>query len=500
MVQGLGFLSKKSWHTKNLNNQEKVWIAEQQQEQERLRTTELAKQIQLEREQDELHDIVAGDGSGQGNGSGSGSGTTTQKKKRSTYDRGIDWMYTGHSKDSAMAKEDADKQAEEYLLGKPITGTSTVLTNVNTIGTGFGIGTYGTADTDATAAANATNTNSIESTGSIAINHNELHDEYVPTFHKSHKYEDPMYAVSLRAVRNEKRIEQQQELYQKVGMTTTTATATTTHDQIITSKQNQRNKKSKDNSYDRRERDDRYDDKRQKKKHSKRHHRSTEEEEDKQSMTKKRLKGVGDGYGNKSYTNTTKNDDDDDDDDDDESSSDSYNRKRDRKKHHRRCDDDHHDDHHDDVDNSRTAQIKSKQSGYGLQQHLQQSQHTSQQQQQHRNTDLGPDRELLQRKREEQTSRNPHRHGTGGHRHGKSERDDRRGRRIPPTKEERERAIRAMEENAKSYNNAIQQNRNTQASTNSHDHSEENHRVTNAPFLQEMSQKVHGVYDNHRQR
>jgi anti-sigma28 factor (negative regulator of flagellin synthesis) len=46
MVQGLAFLSKKSWHTKNLANQEKVWMAEQQKEAEVAKTKELAKQIQ----------------------------------------------------------------------------------------------------------------------------------------------------------------------------------------------------------------------------------------------------------------------------------------------------------------------------------------------------------------------------------------------------------------------------------------------------------------------
>ena len=101
MVQGLAFLSKKSWHTKNLNNQEKVWIGEEQAKQETLKTSELAKQIQQEREEHELQQIA---------------GNTTTKK----LDRGIDWMYNGQYKDSQMAKDDAAKQAEEYLLGKPV--------------------------------------------------------------------------------------------------------------------------------------------------------------------------------------------------------------------------------------------------------------------------------------------------------------------------------------------------------------------------------------------
>lgn len=96
MVQGLGFLSKKSWHTKNLSNQEKVWMAEQQKEAEGRKTKELARQIQQEREQEEL-DKISG--------------------KKTTKDRGIDWMYQ-HGPNSESAKEYEAKRNEEFLLGK----------------------------------------------------------------------------------------------------------------------------------------------------------------------------------------------------------------------------------------------------------------------------------------------------------------------------------------------------------------------------------------------
>ena len=95
MVQGLAFLSKKSWHTKNLANQEKVWMAEQRKAAEEAKTKELAKQIQQEREEEEL-DKIAG-------------------RKSVRRDRGIDWMYEGGA---AAAKEAQLKQSEEYLLGK----------------------------------------------------------------------------------------------------------------------------------------------------------------------------------------------------------------------------------------------------------------------------------------------------------------------------------------------------------------------------------------------
>lgn len=100
MVQGLAFLSKKSWHTKNLANQEKVWMAEQRKEAEAQKTRELAKQIQQEREQEEL-DKISG-------------------AKGSKLDRGIDWMYQGGR--GELAKEDAEREAEDFLLGKEYVG------------------------------------------------------------------------------------------------------------------------------------------------------------------------------------------------------------------------------------------------------------------------------------------------------------------------------------------------------------------------------------------
>jgi hypothetical protein len=100
MVQGLAFLSKKSWHVKNVANQEKVWVEEQKKAAEETKTKELAKQIQQEREEEEM-DRISG-------------------KKTNRLDRGIDWMYQGVT--SEAAKEDAKKQAEEYLMGKEFIG------------------------------------------------------------------------------------------------------------------------------------------------------------------------------------------------------------------------------------------------------------------------------------------------------------------------------------------------------------------------------------------
>lgn len=71
-------------------------MAEQQAAAEKSKTKELARQIQQEREQDEL-DRIAG-------------------KKSNRLDRGIDWMYQGGSGEAA--EEDAKRAAEEFLLGK----------------------------------------------------------------------------------------------------------------------------------------------------------------------------------------------------------------------------------------------------------------------------------------------------------------------------------------------------------------------------------------------
>lgn len=102
MPKGLAFLSKKSWHTSKLCNQEKVWIAEQQQKAEEVKIKELAKQIQQEREEEELNRISG--------------------KKPSRLDRGIDWMYQGgpkgDGKPTAYEEEQRMKEQEEYLLGK----------------------------------------------------------------------------------------------------------------------------------------------------------------------------------------------------------------------------------------------------------------------------------------------------------------------------------------------------------------------------------------------
>jgi hypothetical protein len=99
MAPGLAFLSKKSFHTSNLVNVEKVWLAEQKLEQEKKRLIELQKQLEEERQIQELRQLQAAHG-----------GETAK-----FIDSALDWMYAGPAAGEA---EKNKKEAEEFLLGK----------------------------------------------------------------------------------------------------------------------------------------------------------------------------------------------------------------------------------------------------------------------------------------------------------------------------------------------------------------------------------------------
>ncbi|DAZ99982.1 TPA: hypothetical protein N0F65_001986, partial [Lagenidium giganteum] len=92
-TMSLAFLAKKSWHTSNLRNVEKVWLAEQKHAAEEKKLAELKKNIDEERQLQELRQLQAAQG-----------------KKSATLER-LDWMYEG-----PMAHN--TNSAEEYLLGK----------------------------------------------------------------------------------------------------------------------------------------------------------------------------------------------------------------------------------------------------------------------------------------------------------------------------------------------------------------------------------------------
>ncbi|KAJ0403188.1 hypothetical protein P43SY_005182 [Pythium insidiosum] len=91
----LAFLAKKSWHTSNLRNVEKVWIAEQKHAAEEKKLAELRKNMEEERQLQELRKLQAAHG-----------------KKAESSER-LEWMYQG-----PMASGNSERTAEEYLLGK----------------------------------------------------------------------------------------------------------------------------------------------------------------------------------------------------------------------------------------------------------------------------------------------------------------------------------------------------------------------------------------------
>jgi hypothetical protein len=198
MVQGLGFLSKKSWHTKNKSNQERVWMEEQKQAAEESKTKELARQIQQEREQEEL-DRIAG--------------------KKTIMDRGIDWMYQGGSATSEIAKQDAAKKAEEYLLGKEFVGDGSVRGDFDDGNQKEGINSVlASASTSGmtkppplAAAARPVDAKPAAAVGGYAE----------PTFHYRNedfrlRNEDPMYFVSRKEQEKKKKQDNVKELYSRV--------------------------------------------------------------------------------------------------------------------------------------------------------------------------------------------------------------------------------------------------------------------------------------------
>ena len=95
-MPGLSFLAKKSWHTSNIDNVERVWLAEQEKVKESKKLAELQKQIDDERQIQELRNlqVLAGN------------------KSIKTTDSSLDWMYQGPSNQSEQLKSQ-----EEYLLG-----------------------------------------------------------------------------------------------------------------------------------------------------------------------------------------------------------------------------------------------------------------------------------------------------------------------------------------------------------------------------------------------
>ena len=238
MVQGLGFLAKKSWHTKNMANQEKVWVAEERKRAEEQKTKELARQIQQEREQEEL-DNIAG-----------------HKKK---LDRGIDWMYQGQSKDSEIAKEDEAKKNEEFLLGKEFVPDNAAKGDLDQGGINEGVNKV-LASTTTTAAATAKEEPEREAARP------RVPVESVADRNEAFRirHEDPMFLVTQRETEKKRAYEKKKELYERVTGKRA-VDASRDYDEGSWDRDEEKRKKK-------RRKEDKKDRKRRKKKHKKRRH------------------------------------------------------------------------------------------------------------------------------------------------------------------------------------------------------------------------------------
>jgi len=101
MSKGLSFLNKKGWHPLTLKNQERVWKAEQLQENEQKRIKEIQRKYTEEAKVQELHDIKKEAGLGKA------------KAER------VDWLYQGVPQwgkidDSLKHAEVEQKEEEDF--------------------------------------------------------------------------------------------------------------------------------------------------------------------------------------------------------------------------------------------------------------------------------------------------------------------------------------------------------------------------------------------------
>ena len=230
MVQGLAFLSKKSWHTKNLSNQSKVWQAEQQKQAEDSKTKELARQIAQEREQEEL-DRISG--------------------KKTTIDRGIDWMYQGGTTGD-LAKEDAARKAEEFLLGKEYVGPGAAQGDFHNGEEKEGINSV--MNSKPMASINEMSGNAAESGSRYEDNEPSVKDRN-ENFRM--RVEDPMFAVTQQQRAKVLKAEKAKALYEKVvGPTGTRSDSDEDSHRESKKRSKQERKKRKKKKRSRRDEDD----------------------------------------------------------------------------------------------------------------------------------------------------------------------------------------------------------------------------------------------------
>jgi hypothetical protein len=190
MPKGLAFLSKKSWHTSKLCNQEKVWIAEQEKQAEDIKIRELAKQIQQEREEEELHRISG--------------------KKSNRLDKGIDWMYQGGPKSdgnpTAFEEEQKQKEQEDYLMGKDFNPSSVKKGDLATAESSVGVNMVLTRAAEGT----------VVDSSLVEKERTERDDiqDWNSNFHLRH--EDPMFSVEQQRKEIKEHNEKKQRLFERV--------------------------------------------------------------------------------------------------------------------------------------------------------------------------------------------------------------------------------------------------------------------------------------------
>lgn len=295
-MPGLSFLSKKSWHTSNISNQEKVWIAEQKAAAEEAKLKELTQQIKLEREQEELQKI------------------TGKKSTSGVGDRGVDWMYEGHKKgeDDEERQRAAEEAANEaYLLGKEYvpegqtkqsgdfavaSSMTGALEKASTVGASIGVSEGGwkreekeeRGDDDLLRIQDDNDANNnIHGTAESAVN------EWNQNFHLRH--EDPMFSVMQRKQAKDKDVEKKKKLMEKAGLVVKERTKPTA-DEYEKIQHDEREEK-------RRERRRRKEAKKSKKKSKHKHHRRRSSSHKKRSRRRERSRSSSDDddYSSSSY-------------------------------------------------------------------------------------------------------------------------------------------------------------------------------------------------------
>jgi len=238
-----------------------VWVAEQQQAAEQQKTKDLARQIQQEREQDEL-DKIAG-------------------KTATRLDRGIDWMYTDQSANSEIAQANAAAQQEEYLLGKEVVAAAASGSAAGAQKSDLDVGRDNEGVNAAVAAAAAAREAPVVAAAAAAASQTAEPSVAEKNEAFRMRHEDPMFLVSMAAREKKAQAIHKRELYEKVlGAPAATATATAVVDGEADRKRRKKERKRerKSHKHKHRSNDDHDEQKRRKHRHRSRSQDTSEDQ------------------------------------------------------------------------------------------------------------------------------------------------------------------------------------------------------------------------------